>query len=220
MRHHTENYSRNHFPTILETTDSYFWSHELFERLNLEYHHFPGIDFYTPTYQQLLSTYQTAQPNTDIYASMRYQFLAHREYKKIKAVRESSRLLAKKPYRLGAGSSEVVLEDALREEVSKTIEEEERNKFMHKFYKGLMDDQVLHSPDQNVFLYKIINLMESFSKEKNKFGLWAVMHTQTHYYDDPLISVSSFSISPPSLSPNPDCSTTSATLVTSRWTLL
>lgn len=46
LRTFTDNYSRNHFPILLESSNSYFWSHDIFDQLNLGYHHYPALDTY------------------------------------------------------------------------------------------------------------------------------------------------------------------------------
>lgn len=46
MRCHTENFSRNHFPVVLESSNSAFWSHDIFMELGLMYYHFPALDLY------------------------------------------------------------------------------------------------------------------------------------------------------------------------------
>lgn len=46
LLNNTENYSRNHFPIILETSNSQLWCNDLYRDLNIGYHNFPAVDLY------------------------------------------------------------------------------------------------------------------------------------------------------------------------------
>ena len=48
QRLHSENYCRTHFPVVLESSNSQWWSHEVYHRMNVESHHMPAVDTYQP----------------------------------------------------------------------------------------------------------------------------------------------------------------------------
>jgi hypothetical protein len=69
--------------------------------------------------------------------------------------------------------------------------EEERVSFLAKLNKALCSPYLADWQDNNRDLLtgKLINLFEQLAQEKNRHGLWSVLHNGHKNYEDPLIIV-------------------------------
>lgn len=171
LRTYTDTYSRNHFPIIIETENSEFWSHKVFMKLDIEYHHYPAFDLYSPSQTQIRSTYMGNSDTANNWAIIRYAFMAGLEH------RRQTNLKGKHTTSI--------------DEFSKDMIEKERVMFNSKLCKVLADDQLatLKDTEAHVFYGKLLNLLYNFGKEENKLGLFTYYYHTNHYYDDTFVSV-------------------------------
>jgi hypothetical protein len=76
-----------HFPIVLESADSYFWSYELFLRMDLDFDHYPAVDLMVPSYNQMVSWVAGATSHTDLIAHTRYAYFTQAVYEKMKLIK-------------------------------------------------------------------------------------------------------------------------------------
>jgi hypothetical protein len=85
LRTRTQSYSRNHTPIVVETSDTRFWSHDIYERLDAEYDEWLGVDLCAPTPLQFKNTYMLSNPS-DAWAIVKHNFTPQKTYDKIRAL--------------------------------------------------------------------------------------------------------------------------------------
>lgn len=176
MRLYTDTYSRNHFPVILETRDSEFWAHRIFSKLDIDFHHYPAFDLYSPSQDQIKSTYMSNNDNVDDWAVLRYATMAGLEH------RRQVNIKGRQPVSIDSMAADMI--------------EKERNTFNAKLCKAMADDQLATMRDCEVHAYygKMLNLLYNFGKERQKLGLYTFYYSTIHFYDDLFISVCYFEL--------------------------
>lgn len=166
---HSENFCRTHFPVVLESSNSQWWSHEVYHRMNVESHHMPAVDTYQPNAAQIDAYYVNNAPNADLEGAMRYLVMAGSEYRRVKSVAK---------------------ERPSAQEVADRLLRKERNTFMHRLYRSMNSERLveLRDSEPKVYWAKIFDFMRKMSLERNKLGLWASTNSLAHLYDDLLIA--------------------------------
>lgn len=171
LKLYTDNYSRNHFPVVIESSDSQFWSHTIFSKLDIDVHHYPAFDLYSPTFGQIKSTFLTSFQGQDSWAAIRYAVLAGIEHRRLKLINERHHPVI--------------------EAVAADMMEKEQVTFEAKLCRALADDglAMLSDSEADVLFGRLTGLLQQFGLEKNKLGLFTRFHATAHYYDDDLIAV-------------------------------
>lgn len=87
MRCYNEHSNRMHFPVVLESADSQFWSHELYLRMDVDFNQYPAVDLMTPSHAQMMSWVAGNTNHTDFLACTRYAYFAQSVYEKMKLIK-------------------------------------------------------------------------------------------------------------------------------------
>jgi len=165
---HTDSHSRIHFPILIESADSQYWSYQLFESLDSAMNKYACADVYSPSYQQIQAYYINAQPDTDLLGTTRHLLWARGEYERLKRAKR----------------------DVSKDAIVKESIDRERNAYMAKLYKGLTSEYLAEygQVGNPALVLKILSLLGQMAKPRNRLGLFAGTTYAGHYYTDPLVS--------------------------------